>query len=327
MKAEERKALESNDLASGAATLFDGVKTGHLGGPAWGYRVAGLTASALLIGGLVWYLFSENRGAASRAWATLDTGNPSQIDDFVKQSGNTLPGQVARLEQARKLLGDDGIGKLTATDREAQNKAIANIEKARDLFVQLAGELAKDKTLHASCLCEVARAELALVGIPKTANGPESRGTVQAAAEFYTKAAAAIGVATPAGEQFTKKAADLTANDATLTKAALDLYSRTVPTPAFDGSRPGAGSGILAPKSIEPKTDLTPAEGVKPPLTPIVPPTPPVVLPVAPPVVAPVAPPAVTPVAPATPPVVVPAAPPVVTPAPPVAPATPAIPK
>ena len=316
MKAEERKALESNDLASGAATLFDGVKTGHLGGSAWGYRVAGLAASALLIGGLVWYLFSESKGAASRAWATLETGTPSQVADFAEKSGNTLPGQVARLEQARKLLGDDGIGKLTATEREAQNKAIANVEKARELFTQLAGELAKDKTLHAACLAEAARAELALVGIPKTANGSDSLGTVQAAAEFYAKAAAAIGVGTPAGEQFTKRAADLTANDAMLTKAGLDLYSRTMPLPAFDGNRPGAGAGILAPTTIEPKKDLTPVESVKPPLTPIVPPTPPVGAPPAPPVVAPATPPAAAPVAPVTPPVVIPATPPVVAPAP-----------
>ena len=321
MKAEERKALESNDLASGAATLFDGVKSGHLGGAAWGYRVAGLTVSAVLIGGLVWYLLSESKSAASRAWATLDTGTPSQIADFAEKSGNTLPGQVARLEQARKLLGDDGIAKLTATEREAQNKAIANIGKARDLFVQLAGELAKDKTLHAACLGEAAQAELALVGIPKTANGSDSLGAVKAAAEFYTKAAAAIGVGTPAGELYTKKAADLTANDAALTKAGHDLYRPTLP--AFDGNRPGAGAGILAPTSLEPKLDLTPVEGVKPPLTPIVPPTPPVVAPATPPVVAP---PVVNPVPP-TPPVVAPAAPatpPVVAPAPPVAPATPA---
>ena len=311
MKAEERKALESNDLASGAATLFDGVKTGHLGGAAWGYRVAGLAASALLIGGLVWYLFSANKSAASRAWATLDTGTPSQVADFAEKSGNTLPGQVARLEQARKLLGDDGIGKLNAPDRDAQNKGIASIEKARDLFVQLAGELAKDKTLHAACLAEAAEAELALVGIPKTADSPESHGTVQAAAGFYTKAAAAIGVATPAGELFTKKAAELVANENSLTKAGLSLYQSTLPQNAFDGNRPGAGAGILAPKSIEPKTDLTPAEGVKPPLTPIVPPTPPVVAPATPPVVAP---PVVNPVPP-TPPVA---------PVPPVAPATPA---
>ena len=291
MKAEERKELETNSLASGAATLLEGVKTGHLGGSAWVYRVVGLAVAALLIGGLVWFLLSANNKAASQQWASLDMATPSQLEELAEKSANTAPGQVARLEQARTLLGSEGIGKLTAADREAQNRGIANIEKARDLFTQLAGDFAKDKTLQATCFAEAAQAELALVGIPKSANGTDSLGTVKAAAALYTRAASAIGTATPAGEQFTKKAADLTATDAALTKAGLELYSRTMPLPAFDGNRPGAGAGILAPTTIVPKTDLTPGEGVKPPLAPVAPPTPPAnapVPPVTPPVVAPV---------------------------------------
>ena len=298
MKAEERKALESNDLASGAASLLDHVKTGHLGGSPWVYRAVGLTVSALLIGGLVWFLLRENKKAASHQWAELASASPSDLEALAANFKDTVPGRVARLEQARGLLGADGIGKLTATDRDAQNKGIANIEKARELFAQLAGEFKKDKTLHATCLVEAAEAELALVGIPKTGNGTDSRGTVKVAADLYAQAAQAIGAATPAGEQFTKKAAELTANDALLTKAGLDLFSRTMPTPSFGGSR--AGSGILAPTSLDPKTDLAPVEGVKAPPPVIAPPTPPVVVP---PVVAPaVVPPATPPAAPATPP-------------------------
>ncbi len=304
MKADERKALETNDLASGAATLFDGVKSGHLGGSPWAYRVVGLTVSAVLIGGLVWFLLSENKKAASQLWASLDMATPSQLEELAEKSANTPAGQVARLEQARTLLGPEGIGKLNAGDREPQIKGVANIEKARDLFTQLAGDFAKDKTLQATCFAEAAQAELALVGIPKSANGSDSLGTVKAAADLYIRAAQAIGAATPAGEQFAKKAADLTANDAALTKAGLELYSRTMPLPAFDGNRSGAGAGILAPTSLVPKTDLTPGEGVKPPLAPVAPPTPPAGAPVTP---------AAPPVAPA----------PAVAPAPPAAPVTP----
>lgn len=293
MKAEERKALESNDLASGAATLLGQVKTGHLASP-WGYRVIGLTVSALLIGGLVWYLVRESGKAASHQWAELASATPTDLEALATTYKDTVPGRVARLEQARVLLGADGIGKLTASDRDAQNKGIANIEQARDLFTQLAGDFAKDKTLHATCLAEAAAAELALLGVPKTANGTDSRGTVQAAADLYARAAQAIGATTPAGELFTKKAAELTANDAMLTKAALDLYSRTMPLPSFSGGQPG--EGIKTPTSLAPKTDLTPGEGVKAPPTPIAPPTPPAGAPAAP-----TPPPVTAPVAPATP--------------------------
>ena len=293
MKAEERKALESNDLASGAATLLDGVKTGHLGGSAWVYRAVGLTVAALMIGGLVWFLSSANKKASSQLWASLDMATPTQLEELADKSANTPAGQVARLEQARLLAGPEGIAKLVSTDREAQYKGIANLEKARELFAKLAGDFAKDKTLQATCLVEAAEAELALVGVPKTANGPESLGTVKAAAEFYTRAANAIGATTVAGEQFTKRAAELTANDAALTKAGLDLYSRTMPLPAFSGDRT-PGSGIIAPTSLEPRTDLAPVEAVKPPLTPIVPVTPPAVTP-------PATPPVVTPAPPAGP--------------------------
>jgi len=282
MKAEERKALESNDLASGAATLLDGVKTGHLGGSAWAFRAAGLAVAALLIGGLVWFLLNANKKAASQLWASLDMATPSQLEELADKSANTPAGQVARLEQARTLLGQEGIGKFNGNDRDAQIKGIANVEKARGMFLQLAGDFSKDKTLHATCLREAAEAELALVGVPKSANGSDSLGTVKAAADLYTRAAQAIGATTAAGEQFTKKAAELTANDAALTKAGLDLYSRTMPLPAFSGDRP-AGSGILAPTTITPGTDLTPVEGVKPPVNPIAPPAAPPAPPAAPP--------------------------------------------
>jgi hypothetical protein len=93
------------------------------------------------------------------------------------------------------------------------------------------------------------------------------RGTVKMAADYYTQAAAVIGPDTPAGVELTKKATDLTANDALLTKAALEIYSRTAPVPSFDATRPG---GIKIPDGLTPGTTVLPSgDAIKAPEAPI----------------------------------------------------------
>ena len=266
MKAEERKDLQKNDLAEGATSLLGTLRTGNLAAP-WAYRAVGLTFAAVVIIGLIWYLRSESRNQASHEWTQFATATGSDLETVVTSYPDTLAGKAARLQMARTLLGEQGIGKLTAMDREAQNKAISNIEKARDDLRTIAADLATHKTLRAAALADAATAELALVGVPKTADAKDgTRGTVKMAADYYTQAATVIGPDTPAGVELTKKAADLTAHDEMLTKAAFDIYSRTMPLPSFDGSRPG---GIQTPPTIAPKTDLPPADPIKAPDAPV----------------------------------------------------------
>jgi hypothetical protein len=271
MKAEEKKELEQNSLAAGAATLVEKAKAGELLS-ARAYRWIFLALGVVLLGGLWFYLSNENKKANSKMWAEIANPTMTDLEATATAYKDTATGRIARLELARIQLGAGGIGRLNIPDREAQNKAIANIETAREEFTKLGAEFKGDKSLQAASFVNAAEAELALVGVPKDAVSQEHRGKVKTAAEFYKKAATAIGEKTPAGEQFTKKAEELTNRDAELTKIGLDLYNRVAPMPAFDATRPGVG--IQPPVNLDPRLGNPVPSGINPPVNPIIPTTP-----------------------------------------------------
>ncbi|MGL6075587.1 MAG: hypothetical protein ACRC8S_15645 [Fimbriiglobus sp.] len=266
MKAEERKELEQNTLATGAQELVSQVKTGDFLSPKT-YRWFGIGLAVGLLATLFWFLSSQNKAANSSQWREISNPDTVSWEEAAKVYKDSMPGRVARLEIAREQLGPKGIGKLNASSREDQNKAVTSIETAREEFLKLAGEFKNDKALQVTCHTLAADAELALVGIPKDANSPDHRGQVKTAVELYTKAAKIIGEKTPAGEELTKKAADLTARNAEITKAALDIYNRSAIAPALTFT-PGSGD-IKAPITLEPNRNLPTPEAIKPAVGPV----------------------------------------------------------
>ncbi len=255
-------------LAAAATDLAARARSGHLLSPR-GYRILGVALVVLLAGGIWYYLARAARLAASQQWTTLARPNPD-LADYAASNPDTMAGKVARLEQARSLLGPQGIATLGGESREGRAKGIDNIAQARDQLVTLAAEFDRDKTLKATCLAAAAEAELALVGIPKDADSADSRGTVVGAVRILNQAAKVIGEETGAGQAYLARAKGLDANAAQLLAAGRELndrYKLLTPFPA------PAGFGPVAPSGINPKPAVPPQPGPTPP--PAVTPTPP----------------------------------------------------
>ncbi len=295
MKAEHRHELETNTLAEGAANLIDRAKHGQLVSP----KTLGLVLGIALVGGVLWYVLSSNRSAASTTWATfadtMRTGGQESLDTFVKANGTDTAGRLARLELARLRLGTDGIAKLPTRDADQRTKAVTNVETARTELRTLADEFRGDKTLEPTCLLAAAEAELALVGIAKTPGGSDYRGNVSEAVSLIRKAADVVGPTSTAGEALVKRANDLEANKAQVEDVGVKLNNMISPTapsapvdglgnpkpptgpiqnpapptaPAGEGPKAPAGPITTPPTAVRPATPPTAAARPAPPATP-----------------------------------------------------------
>jgi hypothetical protein len=257
MKAEERKHLEENALAHGVSTLVERAKSGRLVGLRW----LGLALAAILVIGVWWYAVRQSNRADSQVWSGLSDlvrrGGESSLTEFAGAHPDSTAARLARLETARVHLGPDGILLLQTGDKTQRNKAVENLEKARDEFTKLAEEFQADPTLRATALTGAAEAELALVGVPK-AGGLGSIGSVSAAADLYRKAAQAVGEATTVGEQAKKRADELEANKEEIERVGVQLYDRPLFGAAPGGPTPGG------PKAPEGPLPSQPADGPKP---------------------------------------------------------------
>lgn len=257
MKAEKRKHIEENTLAHGVSTLVERAKSGRLVGLRW----LGLALAVVLVLGVWWYAVRQSKRADSQVWSGLSNlvqrGGVSSLDEFAAAHKDSTAARLARLEAARAQLGLDGIALLQTGDKAQRNKAVQNLEKARDEFTKLADEFQSDPTLRATSLMAAAEAELALVGVPKS-DGLGSLGSVSSAADLYRKAAQAVGEATPVGEQAQKRADDLEANKAEIESVGVQLYDRPLGTLSPGGPTPGG------PKAPEGPLPPGPADGPKP---------------------------------------------------------------
>lgn len=262
MKAENRKHLEENTLAHGVTTLVERAKSGRLIGLRW----LGLALAVILVVGVWWYAVRQSDRANSQTWSNLSDlvrrGGESSLTEFANapDQKDSTAARLARLELARAHLGPEGIALLQTGDKTQRNKAVENLEKARDEFAKLAEEFQADPTLRSTSLMGTAEAELALVGVPKS-DGLGSVGSVSAAADLYRKAAQAIGEATPVGEQAKKRADELEVNKEEIERVGIQLYDRPVigtTAPTFGGPQPGG------PKAPEGPLPSSPPDGPKP---------------------------------------------------------------
>ncbi|HET6572074.1 MAG TPA: hypothetical protein VFG68_00605, partial [Fimbriiglobus sp.] len=239
-----RKHIEENTLAHGVSTLVERAKSGRLVGLRW----LGLALAVILVLGVWWYAVRQSSRADSLVWSGLSNlvqrGGEASLTEFATTHKDTTAARLARLEAARILLGPDGIGLMQTGDKAQRNKAVENLVKARDESAKLAEEFQADPTMRATALMMAGEAEVALVGVPKS-DGLGSLGSVSAAAEFYRKAAQAVGEGTPVGEQATKRADDLEANKADIESVGIQLYDRPLGVPAPGG--PKAPEGPLPP--------------------------------------------------------------------------------
>jgi len=221
----DQKELEQNALASRLSRLWTNFKQGKL----ISYKVMAIILLLVAGFGLWWYVSDQSKKNTSKLWLDFDEAfSIGKLQEIADRNPPVATSRLAALLIARSQLGPDGIDQL-ASDRpearrpEARQKAIENIEKARESFTKLLDQFKNDPVFKAECLLGLAKAEAALVGVPvkqeqePTGLGPiaiatEFRGKVPKVVEYLDQLSAAAAPNTPWATD-SKKLADALRNE------------------------------------------------------------------------------------------------------------------
>jgi hypothetical protein len=182
---------------------------------------------------LVIYLRGMGATGDAEAWKSLSTINTQEgLQKFAETAPDSTASRVARLQEARMLLGPLGIDQLNSINPDVRGKAVKSIDAARALFAKLEGDFAKDKTLQAMAIEGAAKAELALVGVPKEGTSlaaMDSRGSVDKAVELYRKYAKLFDEKSPLAEAAKKTADELEKNKQDVVQLSTFLNTKLAP--------------------------------------------------------------------------------------------------
>jgi tetratricopeptide (TPR) repeat protein len=270
MKADHRKQLEKNELADRLAHWWKGTGETRSSSTFWVVLGAIVLIAVLFF---AWRYYSETQEIKrSTVWKQIEQAtNVEELQGIVEANRGTTVGRAAKAELARVLL-NDGLNNLpTEIKRE---KAIADIDRARGLYTELIQESKGDVVLQPEAMVAAAKAEEALIAIPKKDNASESRGNLDKALELYEQASRDFPD-TPRGKEAAERAKDIRENKQKIQQFYDDLnkrYTRAeppppppVPTlkeptlkeppPKEPAGKPGAA------KPEEPKTPLAPPPG------------------------------------------------------------------
>lgn len=274
MKAEHRHELERNELAAGVQTLVERAKSGKLVSP----RVLGIVVVAVLVLGLWWFFSTMGQSASSQQWKELDrVSSRTELEEYAKTHANTPAGRIARLQLARIKMGPDGLAKLNQRNGDVRDKAITAVEEAKAEFVAIADAFKSDVTLRAQCLDMAAKAELALVGIPKSPGSTEYRGSVDLAVAHLKTLADTVGATSAAGKAAIEQAADLEKNREKVIDLGRELQTQLSPAmfqPEIKLPTTGLGNPITPTPSpnVNLPGNVTPSTVPPPATTPTTPP-------------------------------------------------------
>lgn len=270
MSTEQQKDLETNTLADWLGRTWTRFKQGKL----ISYPVMALLLILAAGVGLWLYIRSERAATASQAWISLEGATTDKaLEEVAARFPDSTAARVAELHRARNLLGPEGIDRLVTGDPAEREKALKNVDAARDLMTRLADQFGDGQpVLRAECYLGLAKAEAALLGIGKDGNSNESRGSVEKLTGWLDKLAdAAAG--TPWGEGATKLAASLKEQKG---RQGWEDVQRSLYNMALFGPPPGLGP--LAPDGGPPLGGIPGLPGLggpaAPPTTPAVTPAP-----------------------------------------------------
>lgn len=294
--------LETNALAARLMRGWAQFKRGEL----VSFRLMAVLLVAVTGLGLWLYIRTEKAATASRAWVELDgASTDAALRRVAADFKGTPAGRVAELHLARALLGPEGIDKLLNREPADRKKAVANVEEARDVLARLADEFAGKPVLRAECYLGLAKAEMALTGVPKEGKLDEFRGSVETLLGYLDQLAAEAD-GTPWGDEAKKLAEALRKPDGKardeLRSVQRNLYGSSLAAPALPGGGPlapgGPGLGGLpgfgglpgGDPLFPPAAPPTTAPSVGPTPTPAVAPAPPVGTAPIPPATAPLTP-------------------------------------
>lgn|SRR5262245_27630747 len=181
MKAEERKQLERNELATRLNTAWQGLSSNS--------TTVTIIWSVILIGlvALIGYRYYARSSAETRSdlWSRLDrAADVSELEKIIKDHPNTEAGRIAKFHLSRFQL-QDALTRLASTTNDEKLKAAGDVEKARDRYAELAKESARESLLTQEAMMEVAKAEEVLAGVPTEKDQHVMRGSLEKALEAY----------------------------------------------------------------------------------------------------------------------------------------------
>jgi hypothetical protein len=169
MKAEHRKALETNTLAQEITKVVDTFKQGPSRSSMYWLGGIALGVVALLT---FWYMWRSSERAASERWRELDgIVFPEQLASYLDKSGvsDTQQGRLARFKDARYKL-TQGLRDLGTNPGLARE----NIEAGTKLYEELLKGVARIPLLHQEALWGAAK-------------GNETLNNLDEAKQYYTK--------------------------------------------------------------------------------------------------------------------------------------------
>lgn len=157
MKAEERKALETNALADQLGRAMEGLKQ-----PPPRSLLVYLIGAVVIVALVLtfrWF-YQASTSTESHRWVQIDEAVfPEQLTTLQQDAELAKSRQVSflQLKEARLKL-TQGLRELGSTPKEAQQQLTA----AAELYVKLAKELARQPLLHQEALSGAAKANEAL---------------------------------------------------------------------------------------------------------------------------------------------------------------------
>lgn len=266
MKADHRKQLEKNELVSHLDRLWKGAGDAKSSSTVW--VVAGVV---VLVGVLIFawqYYSSASQKNRASQWRQIEQATDAKDLEAIIDANKGTPLATAAKAQLARISLNNGMDNLgTEPQRET---AIANIEKARELYEQVRKEARDEKPLQREALLAEAKAEESLVGIPKADNASEMRGSLDKALQLYEEAASAFGD-TPQGKEAAERAKDIKANKQKIQQFYVDLNKRFVKfeapkldLPKFEPSTPARPNENLPP-GVKPSDPLPPPVIPEPP--------------------------------------------------------------
>jgi hypothetical protein len=186
MKAEHRKELQTNYLADHVGRLFQGMRSGP---QSTGSMVAWVLVALTIGTVVVWYVAgtSSNR---SPLWVKFEEDSYQRdmtaLGRLIDNNPATLPARASRFEVARVFL-QEGLANLYSNRGEQGKDSVSKVTKSRQLFTELFKECSDDPILGPEALMGAAKAEEALVGIPKGEDSDTGEGSLHEAIGYYRK--------------------------------------------------------------------------------------------------------------------------------------------
>jgi hypothetical protein len=182
MKAEYRHQLQTNALADHVGRLVQGIKSGPKS-----TQTAGWIFAVLAVGTAIgWYVLGSVAGNQSEVWTQLGRAQtPQSFQQIADQHPGTLPARTAQFARARLLL-QRGLVTLYGSNR---TRAIDDLQEVRRLYVSLLPASSDEPLLKQEALLGMARAEEALVGVPKEGETDQLRGSLDQAIRWYRQLA------------------------------------------------------------------------------------------------------------------------------------------